>query len=248
MRLSKISAVAALMFGAATSANALTLSGDVTADNQFAIYWSTAANTLGTLIETGSNWQTNYAFSPVTLSGGTDYYINIVLTNWTPTNGYPQYQPSPTANPSAALGDFTLVGSGYEFLTGGQYATTNTAGWLGSTPPGTGTPGTMGYVPASWVQPSNPVTGYGTNGSNAIWYPDNSGPVAGIDSNASWIFYGDQATAQFADLQLAIVPSGEASPTPLPSTWSMLLAGFVGLGFIAYRSKKKGSEVAFAAA
>ena len=30
-----------------------------------------------------------------------------------------------------------------------------------------------------------------------------------------------------------------ASATPLPSTWLMLLSGFVGLGFFAYRGKKK---------
>jgi hypothetical protein len=29
--------------------------------------------------------------------------------------------------------------------------------------------------------------------------------------------------------------------TPLPSTWTMLIAGFVGLGFLAYRGTKKGS-------
>jgi hypothetical protein len=37
------------------------------------------------------------------------------------------------------------------------------------------------------------------------------------------------------------------SATPLPSTWLMLLSGFVGLGFFAYRGMKK-SAVAFAAA
>jgi len=30
-----------------------------------------------------------------------------------------------------------------------------------------------------------------------------------------------------------------ASATPLPSTWTMLIAGFVGLGFLAYRGSKK---------
>ncbi len=29
--------------------------------------------------------------------------------------------------------------------------------------------------------------------------------------------------------------------TPLPSTWTMLIAGFVGLGFVAYRGTKKGA-------
>ena len=39
---------------------------------------------------------------------------------------------------------------------------------------------------------------------------------------------------------------GTASATPLPSTWLMLLSGFVGLGFFAYRGAKKNS-VALAA-
>jgi HpiC1 cyclase len=35
--------------------------------------------------------------------------------------------------------------------------------------------------------------------------------------------------------------------TPLPSTWTMLIAGFVGLGFFAYRATKKGSAAVAAA-
>jgi hypothetical protein len=35
--------------------------------------------------------------------------------------------------------------------------------------------------------------------------------------------------------------------TPLPSTWTMLIAGFVGLGFFAYRGTKKGSPAVAAA-
>jgi hypothetical protein len=37
------------------------------------------------------------------------------------------------------------------------------------------------------------------------------------------------------------------NPTPLPSSWTMLIAGFVGLGFLAYRRTKK-NTAAFAAA
>jgi hypothetical protein len=38
-----------------------------------------------------------------------------------------------------------------------------------------------------------------------------------------------------------------ASPTPLPSTWLMLLSGFVGLGFFAYRGTKKNAAAIAAA-
>jgi len=37
------------------------------------------------------------------------------------------------------------------------------------------------------------------------------------------------------------------SQTPLPSTWTMLIAGFVGLGFFAYRGSKKNSAAIAAA-
>jgi hypothetical protein len=44
------------------------------------------------------------------------------------------------------------------------------------------------------------------------------------------------------------VVSGEAiSGTPLPSTWLMLLSGFVGLGFLAFRGTKKGAAALAAA-
>jgi hypothetical protein len=36
-------------------------------------------------------------------------------------------------------------------------------------------------------------------------------------------------------------PSADISATPLPSTWTMLIAGFVGLGFFASRGSKKNS-------
>jgi len=35
--------------------------------------------------------------------------------------------------------------------------------------------------------------------------------------------------------------------TPLPSTWTMLIAGFIGLGFLGYRRTKKGSAALAAA-
>lgn len=38
----------------------------------------------------------------------------------------------------------------------------------------------------------------------------------------------------------------DASPTPLPSTWLMLLSSFVGLGFFAYRRTKKSTALAAA--
>lgn len=43
---------------------------------------------------------------------------------------------------------------------------------------------------------------------------------------------------------VTVVTGNSGLTTPLPSTWSMLLAGFVGLGFIAYRGRRNSSGVA----
>jgi hypothetical protein len=43
------------------------------------------------------------------------------------------------------------------------------------------------------------------------------------------------------------IGSGDATATPLPSTWTMLIAGFVGLGFFAYRGSKHVSATLAAA-
>lgn len=44
----------------------------------------------------------------------------------------------------------------------------------------------------------------------------------------------------------AVIGNVSLTATPLPSTWSMLLAGFLGLGFIAYRGAKRRSAIAAA--
>jgi hypothetical protein len=245
MRIGKISAITALALGAVTSANASTLSMDVTADNQFSVYLSSDPTLLGTLIGGGNNWQQNYALGPTALSGAVEY-INVVVTNFTPANGFPQFPLSPTSNPSAFIGDFK-IDTGYHFLNGLTTISTDAVNWLGSTPP------TVGSSPSvtvgAWVQPTNPVTSYGTNDINPIWFAANgNAPVSDISGSAQWIFFGDQSTAQFADLQTEVFANSVTlAPTPLPSTWSMLLIGFAGLGFVAFRGNKKGSAASLAA-
>jgi len=41
--------------------------------------------------------------------------------------------------------------------------------------------------------------------------------------------------------------TGESAAAPLPSTWTMLIAGFVGLGFFAHRGSKKNGATLSAA-
>lgn len=46
---------------------------------------------------------------------------------------------------------------------------------------------------------------------------------------------------EVADISAGLIQTGLAN-TPLPSTWLMLLSGFVGLGFFAYRGAQKNSR------
>ena len=65
-------------------------------------------------------------------------------------------------------------------------------------------------------------------------------------------FNGASGQLSFTDLgpsnqQGNLLANVLASTTPLPSTWTMLIAGFVGLGFFAYRGSKKAAvEIAAA--
>jgi hypothetical protein len=79
--------------------------------------------------------------------------------------------------------------------------------------------------------------------------------------NISSLFYGNQNVSfdttypqsnapdkTFVDtVILGTVSSINVSATPLPSTWTMLIAGFVGLGLFAYRGSKKNAAAIAAA-
>ena len=56
-------------------------------------------------------------------------------------------------------------------------------------------------------------------------------------------------TGDASDFQVRYVGAaigGDLTATPLPSTWTMLIAGFAGLGFAAYRGTKKTNSTPFA--
>ena len=49
------------------------------------------------------------------------------------------------------------------------------------------------------------------------------------------------------DLKIINATEAPISTTPLPSTWTMLIAGFVGIGFFAYRGSKRNAVALVAA-
>ena len=69
----------------------------------------------------------------------------------------------------------------------------------------------------------------------AIILPGGLGTLESIIFTATDSFYG------YGEPFLAGVTTSDSLPaaTPLPSTWTMLIAGFLGLGFLAYRGSKK---------
>lgn len=77
----------------------------------------------------------------------------------------------------------------------------------------------------------------GPDASIAIYMSLNAGGQYGYAN------FDDTATFSFDTLPTGVSftsASGEfLTPTPLPSTWTMLIAGFVCLGFFAYRGSKK---------
>jgi hypothetical protein len=70
---------------------------------------------------------------------------------------------------------------------------------------------------------------------------NNGSILFGVEFLTGLLSNGETSTVAYDNLEF------DLTTTPLPSTWTMLIAGFVGLGFVAYRGKKKGSAAIAAA-
>ena len=73
------------------------------------------------------------------------------------------------------------------------------------------------------------------------------GPSGSIVDFNSVVLSSGQNAFEFADLQALGAATGSFAGTPLPSTWAMLIAGLVGLGFFGHRGSKKNSAAMAAA-
>jgi hypothetical protein len=128
-------AAVALALGTACSAEADTLSGNLTVDNAFFAFVSTDNSVLGTQIGSGNDWGQTYSLTPTSLSPGT-YYLQIEAINYGLVGAF--------------IGDF-FIGS-HEFLT-------NTTDWQASY---NNSNNAVSIQP--WVQPVGTVISDGANG------------------------------------------------------------------------------------
>jgi hypothetical protein len=196
-------------------ADATVLTGDLTADNGFDAYLSTADNTLGSALTSGNDWTTHYTFTSAPLVAGTTYYLHIVAANLGGPNN-PQ-----SGNPDGFIGSFSISDASFQFTTNTQTLVTDTAHWNAS-------PGTFG----PWFAPTGtPVVRCSNGGICGTGW--SAYPTMG---SAEWLWSGTDPVGQ-ALFSATITPL--TSGVPELSTWAMLILGFTSIGFTAYRRKSK---------
>ncbi|MGO9806545.1 MAG: hypothetical protein ACLPKH_07480 [Rhodomicrobium sp.] len=106
-----------------------------------------------------------------------------------------------------------------------------------------------GNVPAGGSDPVSgayfAAGGSSTTGSCATPYFNTAATWCDASDGLNGDWAGSLLGDSFAE-QLYV--NGAAAPTPLPSTWTMLIAGFVGLfGFVAFGGKKRNAAATAAA-
>jgi hypothetical protein len=215
-------AAAALLTGTAAQAST-TLSGAITADNEYNAYLSTSDGTLGTLVASGAVWWVAQTFT-ADLDPGQTYYLHIVANNW--------YGVGDMAggNPDALLGSFTLSDTSHVFANGTQTLGTNAADWRAD--PNTVVQDLTG--PVSWTAPSDAPVDFGANGM-AIWGNAIGQPVPGIPTSADWIW---SQTDPSGEAFFSTTISAVQASVPEPAAWALMIAGF-GLTGAALRRRRQ---------
>lgn len=151
----------------------------------------------------------------------------------------------------------TLTFNQYGFLTGPWNLTTTTGSALAGASYGPGdVTGTFGYYPPPTYSTLVTIPGsfevwdftYGDRTLTLVFSsPDVGQPdtlVAGYECEASY------ACSNLTSFNRDLLPSirggdtvGDVATTPLPPTWTMMLLGLAGLGFIAYRRQRPGISI-----
>ncbi len=139
--------------------------------------------------------------------------------------GSATYSTIPGSNPAGANTLSILWGSPDSYNTLAFYNASDLLGTITGSPNGTYETGILSGI-ALEIQ---------TYGHDQMTFTDNGGLFTSV------VLSSTTNAFEFADLSSSYV---ELSRTPLPSTWTMLIAGFIGLGFFAYRGTTKASAAA----
>jgi PEP-CTERM motif len=215
-------AVAALFAGTAAKASVPMLSGTITADNEYAAFLSTSDSTLGTYLTSGANWQSAQSFS-ADLEPAQTYYLHVIANNW--------YGPSDMngGNPDALLGSFAVTGP-FQFANGQQTLDTDTTDWRADP---NAVVQNLASTPLTWTAPSDTPWNWGNNGSS-IWESVNGAPIAGISTQAQWIW---SQTDPAGEAFFSTTITDQAGGVPEPAAWALMIVGF-GLTGAALRRRR----------
>jgi len=144
---------------------------------------------------------------------------------------------------------FTLsqasVVTGVNFVAWTYQGPITTLDWGISSSPGSATLGTVSpsQVAPTYTNPPYDVSTYNfSTGSLSLlagtyYLPLQSDPTAG-GNNPFWDFASANADGS-PNLTFQILGTASISSVPEPSTWAMMILGFAGIGFVAYRRKSK---------
>jgi hypothetical protein len=146
----------------------------------------------------------------------------------TPT-GNLYFAPTGSTPPGRALWNFEFS------VNPGSYANTHSV--LTITGPGGSSPYNL-----QLILDNTPTGGPLYQNSENLGFAFLGGPI-NFDPNASGIYTFDLKLFSAENLQLGDV-SIQVNAVPEPSTWAMLILGFAGIGFMAYRRKSRPATIA----
>jgi len=168
-----------------------------------------------------------------------------------------------SAGAKADTFDFTMAGGGFSIDSVLTASRTGAFSWSVDGVSGTVTTGGQSFAISSLLGVNGyPNPGFSVSNGNIVdeyfinpaVYGFGQGAAGGIGFVANgvdfWIYLqgGDSSTYHLLDNNGAdVLGTGDVTATPLPSTWAMLLAALVGLGFLVFRGTKT-NTVALAAA